>query len=96
MLVVEPFPGSDDDIALDALRSRWLRMGQFALGDPVRPVREIAERRGAEFLDGNGEHMLQPPCPDWMRRNHASSEFANLPMGCGTSRGNVRVESVPN
>ena len=28
-----------------------------------------------------------PPCPDWMRRNHTSSELANLPIGNGTFLG---------
>ena len=54
MLVVEPIPGRDDDVALDALRPRRLRMGQLALGDAVRPVREVAERRGAELFDERG------------------------------------------
>ena len=56
MLVVEPIPGSDNDVALDALRSRWLRMGQLALRDPIRPVRKIRENRGAQLFDGRREH----------------------------------------
>src|SRR3990167_3988229 len=50
MLVVEPIPGGDDDVALDPLRSRGLRMGQLALGDPVRPVREVAEGGATELF----------------------------------------------
>ena len=34
-----------------------------------------------------------PDCPDWMRRNQASSELLNLPIGCGTFLGKVRVDS---
>src|SRR3989338_1058921 len=58
MLVVEPIPGGDDDVALDPLRSFGPRMGQLALGDAVGPVREVAERRGAEILDQRVEHSF--------------------------------------
>src|SRR5436309_14072537 len=56
MLVVEPIPGCDDNIALDTLRSRRLRMGQLAFGDAIRPVRKIAQIRTAELLDRGLEH----------------------------------------
>ena len=90
MLVVEPIPGGDDDVALDALRSWRLRMGQLAFGDAIRPVREITESRAQVFDDV--ANMGTPDCPDWMRRNQASSEFANLPSGNGTSRGTCHGE----
>src|SRR5262245_35308830 len=56
MFVVEPVPSGDDDVALHALRSRWLGMGQFALGDPIGPVRKIGKSRGAELFDCRLEH----------------------------------------
>src|SRR5512132_464823 len=56
MLVIEPIPGRDDDVALDALRARRLRMGQLPFGDAVRPVGQIADRRSAELFDGGREH----------------------------------------
>jgi len=40
-------------------------------------------------------NMGTPPWPDWMRRNHSSSELANLPKGNGTLVGNVRMERLP-
>ena len=56
MLVVEPIPGGDDDVALDALRPSRLRMGQLPLSDAVRPVAEVMESRAAQFLDGGRKH----------------------------------------
>ena len=40
------------------LRPRRLRMGQLALGDAVRPVREVSEGRAAEVLDELVEHLF--------------------------------------
>ncbi len=56
MLIVEPIPGGDDDVALDTLRPRRLRMGQLTLGDAVRVVSEIRESCGTELFDSRREH----------------------------------------
>jgi hypothetical protein len=58
MLVIEPIPGGDHDIALDALGPWRLRMGQLALSDVVRPIREVADGRAAEVLDERREHLF--------------------------------------
>src|SRR5688572_25133489 len=58
MLVVEPIPRGDNNVALNSLGPRGLRMGQLALGDPVRPVAEITESRAAKFLDSDREHLF--------------------------------------
>src|SRR5215213_948600 len=49
MLLGRPFPGRDDDVALDACRPRRFGFRQLALGDPVGPVAEILERHAAEL-----------------------------------------------
>lgn len=63
-----PCPGGDHQVALDALRARRLALRQFALGDTVRPVAKVFQRRAAEgtglprhFLAG--EPGLQTPDP---------------------------------
>src|SRR5262245_12559694 len=53
-----PFPGRDDEVALDALRTRRLALGQFALGDAVGPVAEIVVRRRAELAGKALGHLL--------------------------------------
>src|SRR5262245_29188814 len=58
MLVIGPIPRSDNDVALDPLRPRWLRMGQLALRDAVCPIREVSEGGGAQILDKLVEHLL--------------------------------------
>ena len=78
MLIVEPIPRGDDDVALDSLRPGGLHVRQLALGDAVRPV-GVDKRNGsaAEFLDGLVD-ICSPDCPTGSRRNHASSELANF------------------
>jgi hypothetical protein len=51
LLVGAPFPGGDDDVALDALRPRRLAFRQLALGDAVGPFAVILERRAADYVD---------------------------------------------
>src|SRR5215475_7169406 len=58
MFVVEPIPGSDNDVALNPLRSSGFRMRQLALSDAVRPVPEVSEGCGAEVLDELIEHLF--------------------------------------
>ena len=58
MFLVEPIPGGDNDVALDSLRARRLRMGQLALSDAVRPVCEVPNGRATELLDELGEHLF--------------------------------------
>src|SRR5919108_6394042 len=58
MLVIEPIPGRDDDVALDPLGPGWLRVGQLSFGDTVRPVREVTETAAAEFFDNVAEHGM--------------------------------------
>src|SRR5262245_38169252 len=58
MLVIGPIPRSDNDVALDPLRPRWLRMGQLPLRDAVCPIREVSEGGGAQILDELVEHLL--------------------------------------
>ena len=51
-LGVAPVPHRDDDVALDALRALRLGLGQFAGGDAVGPVGEIAQRAlGVDLAD---------------------------------------------
>src|SRR5262245_55460297 len=58
MFVVKPIPGSDNDVALNPLRSSGLRMGKLALSDAVRPVREVTDGCSAEVLDELVEHLF--------------------------------------
>src|SRR5438128_7856432 len=58
MLVITPIPGANDDVALDALRPRRLCMGQLAFGDPIRPIREVANGGAAEVFDERVEHLF--------------------------------------
>ena len=58
MLLGAPFPGGDDDVALDALGPRRLGLRQFALGDAVGPVAEILVRHAAELSGNPVRHHL--------------------------------------
>ena len=58
VLLVEPVPGGDDDVALDALRPLRLRLRQLALGDAVRPLAVILERHAAELAGQEVDHLL--------------------------------------
>src|SRR5687767_15773147 len=58
MLVVEPIPGGDDYVALDALGTLRLGMGQLSFGDAVCPLREMCKRCAAELLDGVAKHSV--------------------------------------
>src|SRR4029453_9698206 len=58
MLVVEPIPRGDDDVALDSLGSRGSRMGELALRDAVGPIREVGKGSGAYLFDELVEHLF--------------------------------------
>jgi hypothetical protein len=58
VLLGRPFPGGDDDIALDAGRPRRFGFRQFALGDPLGPVAEIPERHAAELTREPVHHQF--------------------------------------
>ena len=79
-LGIAPIPHVNDDVALDALGSRWLRLRQFAGSDAVRPIAE--EGQGAFRIDSvdsiqHRRHRLagnNAPLPGVGRR----FEFAQL------------------
>src|SRR5688572_28907701 len=56
MFVIKPIPGSDDDIALDALRPLRFSVRQLALGHAIGPVSEIRNDGAAEFFNGIAKH----------------------------------------
>ena len=88
MLVIGPIPGGDDDVALDPLRSRRLRMGQFTLRNAVGPVREVGEGGGGEILDELVEHLfaglpgLDAPEPHLLRSVELAERVGHLPREC--------------
>src|SRR6478672_13866099 len=53
-----PLPRSDHDVALDALRTRRLSLGQFAFGDAIGPVSEIFKGDTAEIPGKLVGHLL--------------------------------------
>ena len=90
-LLGAPFPSGDDDVALDTLWPRRLALWHFALGDAVRPLPKIFQRRAAEGsgLSGHllaGEARLNAPNPGLLarlklaelRRDRARSFLADL------------------
>jgi len=91
MLLVAPVPGGDHDVALDALRPRRLGMGQLALGDAIGQSAKYLKRGGPE-LAGRDVHICSPACPDWMRRDQASSDDFISPKADGI----VRVARCPS
>src|SRR5262245_43698381 len=56
-LRVGPFPARDHDIALGALRARWLAMWELALGDPIRPIAKILERYPTQIAGERVNHQ---------------------------------------
>ena len=84
MFIVEPIPGRDDDIALDTLRARWLRVRQLAFSDAVRPVGKITQIRVAELLDRSLEHGMAA----LSRLNAAKPGFLG---GCELAQGERHV-----
>ena len=57
-LVIMPIAQSHDDIALDALRTRGLGMGQLAIGDPLGPVAQIFEGDRIQFTRHEIDHAF--------------------------------------
>src|ERR1700704_6437488 len=53
-----PLPGSDHDIALDALRTWRLGLGQFAFGDAVGPISKKFKWGAAEIPGKLVGHLL--------------------------------------
>ena len=77
LLLVDPVPGGDDDVALDSLAAAAASLRQFTLGDAVGPIREILEGDAAEAT-GQLVHHRSPDWPEDMRRIHASSDELEL------------------
>src|SRR5262249_57711193 len=80
-----PVPHRDHDVALDALRPRRLRLRQFAGGDPVGPVGEIAYgTRSINFADVADHDLgrrpdLQPMRPGRVARVELAQRLPDEP-----------------